>query len=291
VRGLTSLPSEPYGAQPASHKHHLHTQNSRASPFLLSTYAPYGRHSNRYYIRNTLTSYHKCGTIHRELWPPARSCFPFWNSSPTCPSHPTSPRNSLRTLSLFVSPIFFPSALVCPQRRRLARHLFLHQAAVWYFLFFPFRLYAIDCRPLLPPFRNSSHQYHSKDFSLPLFSYSYELFCIAQNAISNCFFTFRTLCAKHPGWGYTLQSKFLSFRGSTTHYSLLLTTTHYSLLSPLQSALTKKPGEGSTPIQPPGAHTRPGVLPVTSQQSRNSDFEDYRQDQRPLGGLLINVPL
>ena len=35
----------------------------------------------------------------------------------------------------------------------------------------------------------------------PLFSYSCALFCAAQNAIPNFFSNFRTLCAKHPGWG------------------------------------------------------------------------------------------
>ena len=36
---------------------------------------------------------------------------------------------------------------------------------------------------------------------LPLFSYSYALFCIFKNAISILLNTFRTLFAKHPGWG------------------------------------------------------------------------------------------
>jgi hypothetical protein len=49
--------------------------------------------------------------------------------------------------------------------------------------------------------RHSSHQYHSKDFTLPLFSYSYALFCDTQNAISIAFFIFHTLCTKHPGGG------------------------------------------------------------------------------------------
>src|SRR5271169_3746904 len=49
--------------------------------------------------------------------------------------------------------------------------------------------------------RHSSHQYHSKRFTLPLFSYSYPLFCILENSIFNPHNAFRTLCAKHPGWG------------------------------------------------------------------------------------------
>ncbi len=36
--------------------------------------------------------------------------------------------------------------------------------------------------------------------TVPLFSYSYALFCIAGIAISRPFNAFRTLCTKHPGW-------------------------------------------------------------------------------------------
>src|SRR5579859_1902958 len=49
-------------------------------------------------------------------------------------------------------------------------------------------------------FRKSPHQYHSKCFSFPLFSYSYALFCHAQNTNSRILNHPRTLCAKHPGW-------------------------------------------------------------------------------------------
>jgi hypothetical protein len=49
-------------------------------------------------------------------------------------------------------------------------------------------------------FCNSPHQYHSTRLTLPLFSYSYALFCTGQNAISNPFCALRTLCGKHPGW-------------------------------------------------------------------------------------------
>ena len=51
----------------------------------------------------------------------------------------------------------------------------------------------------------SPHQYHSMELTLPLFSYSYALFCTAQNAISNHFRLFRTLCTKHPGGGTPFQ--------------------------------------------------------------------------------------
>jgi hypothetical protein len=70
------------------------------------------------------------------------------------------------------------------------------------------------------------------------------------------------------------------------YYSLLLTTLCYPLYNPH----LQKHREGDT-LQPSNAHTLPRMAPVTSHQSPNSDFEDYRQDQRPLGGLLINVPL
>ena len=53
-------------------------------------------------------------------------------------------------------------------------------------------------------FRKSPHQYHSKCFSRPLFSYSYALFCHAQNTNSRILNHLRTLCTKHPGWGYPI---------------------------------------------------------------------------------------
>src|SRR5690242_21950953 len=48
---------------------------------------------------------------------------------------------------------------------------------------------------------HSSYQYHCKDFSLPLFSYSHALFCTLRSHIHCTCNTLRTLCAKHPGWG------------------------------------------------------------------------------------------
>ena len=50
----------------------------------------------------------------------------------------------------------------------------------------------------------SSHRYHSTRLTHPLFSYSYALFCTAQNAISNLFCAFHTLSGKHSGWGIPL---------------------------------------------------------------------------------------
>src|SRR5690348_15147006 len=48
------------------------------------------------------------------------------------------------------------------------------------------------------------HQRHSASIIRPLFSYSYALFCTKQNAISHLFIPLRTLCRKHPGWGYPI---------------------------------------------------------------------------------------
>jgi hypothetical protein len=56
------------------------------------------------------------------------------------------------------------------------------------------------------PFSKSAHQSHFMRVTLPLFSYSYALFCTAQNHNSFHFICFRTLCAKHPGWGIPIFS-------------------------------------------------------------------------------------
>jgi hypothetical protein len=55
-------------------------------------------------------------------------------------------------------------------------------------------------------FCKSPYQFHSMALTPPLFSYSYGLFCTSQNAISNLFCIFRTLCGKHPGGGGGLLS-------------------------------------------------------------------------------------
>jgi|SRR5579859_705480 len=73
-------------------------------------------------------------------------------------------------------------------------------------------------------FRKNPHQYHSKCFSCPLFSYSYALFCQAQNANSRILNHLRTLCTKHPGWRAPIQQA-MSFspfsKGSSTPASIL----------------------------------------------------------------------
>jgi hypothetical protein len=57
--------------------------------------------------------------------------------------------------------------------------------------------------PVVPPPRlgESPHQYHSMGLTLPLFSYSYALFCTMENPNSLRFISFRTRCTKHPGGG------------------------------------------------------------------------------------------
>src|SRR6185437_4510428 len=48
--------------------------------------------------------------------------------------------------------------------------------------------------------RKSPHPCHSAPLSLPLFSYSYALFCHAQNTNSRILNHLRTLSTNHPGW-------------------------------------------------------------------------------------------
>jgi hypothetical protein len=47
----------------------------------------------------------------------------------------------------------------------------------------------------------ASKRSHSLRTSRSFFSYSYELFCTAQNSNSNALSIFHTLSQKHPGWG------------------------------------------------------------------------------------------
>ena len=52
--------------------------------------------------------------------------------------------------------------------------------------------------------RQRPDQRHSASIIRPLFSYSYALLCTKQNVISHLFISLRTLCRKHPGWGYPI---------------------------------------------------------------------------------------
>src|SRR5579859_7475158 len=60
--------------------------------------------------------------------------------------------------------------------------------------------------------RRCPHQYHSAPLSRPLFSYSYALFCHAQNTNSRILNHLRTLCTKHPGWGSPLARSIAAHR-------------------------------------------------------------------------------
>src|SRR5580692_4203992 len=83
---------------------------------------------------------------------------------------------------------------VLPSFMFRSRHLFSRFSFPG-FLSFNAQLSALD----FPSFPKSPHQHHSIPLSHPLFSYSYALFCHAQNAKSRIFSHFRTLCAKHRG--------------------------------------------------------------------------------------------
>src|SRR5579863_594141 len=92
--------------------------------------------------------------------------------------------------------------------------------------------------PSAPALCKCPHQYHSMDLTLPVFSYSYELFYLGRKVNSFLFNRFGTLRAKHPGWGeparilpfqslsnssarYLVTSLLLSFRFSITIPALL----------------------------------------------------------------------
>jgi hypothetical protein len=70
----------------------------------------------------------------------------------------------------------------------------------------------LSCQPPCPrkPFvsslfhalSKSAHLHDSTTFSVPVFSYTYALFCTQQKLNSFIFTRFRALCAKHRGWGY-----------------------------------------------------------------------------------------
>jgi hypothetical protein len=113
----------------------------------------------------------------------------------------------------------------------------------------------------------SSHQYHSKGLTLPLFSYSYTLFCTAQNAISNPFCAFRTLRGKHRAWDSRLATTPIHSldrqppREDSSSLTLFLDAVDAaSSISPLFATLTKNTGGGGTCLFPPGGSTHSGSL-------------------------------
>ena len=85
--------------------------------------------------------------------------------------------------------------------------------------------------PLATALNKSPHQYHSAGLTFPLLSYSYALFCIAQNAISNLFNAFRTLCKKHPGRGSHPSRQGLRRSAQATNLSLRAFQTPYLVIS------------------------------------------------------------
>jgi hypothetical protein len=87
--------------------------------------------------------------------------------------------------------------------------------------------------PLFATLTSSSYCSHSIAFSRPLFSYSYELFCIPQIHNSFVFFQFQTPSQKHRGYTLSSHSPLLSKR-STLH-ALLHFFAPFSFSDPLFS--------------------------------------------------------
>src|SRR5437773_1786243 len=68
--------------------------------------------------------------------------------------------------------------------------------------------------PLFSTLAKSAQPSHSTHFSFPLFSCTYELFCTGEKSNPFPFMCFRTLCQKHPGWGWVLFGGHFSKRAS-----------------------------------------------------------------------------
>ena len=68
--------------------------------------------------------------------------------------------------------------------------------------------------PLFSALAKSAQPSHSTQFSFPLFSCTYELFCTGEKLNSFLFMRFRTLYQKHPGWGWALFDHHFSKRAS-----------------------------------------------------------------------------
>src|SRR6266571_7042790 len=66
----------------------------------------------------------------------------------------------------------------------------------------PFYKQSAPVSPLFSALAKSVQPSHFKDFSSPLFSYTYGLFCTCQKLNPFLFTQFRTLCQKHPGGGW-----------------------------------------------------------------------------------------
>jgi hypothetical protein len=85
--------------------------------------------------------------------------------------------------------------------------------------------------------------------STSFFSHYYALSCAAQNPNSFRFIFFRTLCTKHPGWGYPTfaNSLFSPLDQLVTRHSFTPDPVGHSPLSPLGATLTEKQGRGCQP--------------------------------------------
>jgi len=85
----------------------------------------------------------------------------------------------------------------------------------------PFCKQSASVSPLFAAVRKSAHPIDSTGFSLPLFSYSYELFSTSQNLNPFPFKATQTLLQKHRGWGY-------AFRPSLPYYVLRFGLTRFA---------------------------------------------------------------
>jgi hypothetical protein len=175
-------------------------------------------------------------------------------------------------------------------------------------------------RPALPrPSRISrlnrpvwdSHSTFNFRLSTSFSSYSYALFCTAQNRNPFYFKYFRTLCAKHPGWGVpsfsanSVPAALKPTRGSapadpfdalhrSSASALESTTTQPSAtiaskeltpkLNPLDATLTKKQGEG--PLARNHLDTR---LPAVAGHSRLMSFCGTRRGTESMHPECLEV--
>jgi len=98
--------------------------------------------------------------------------------------------------------------------------------------------------------RRCPHQYHSAPLSRPLFSYSYALFCHAQNTNSRILNHLRTLCTKHPGWGLPHISRFPALHPPSTAVRppLVRLETHTSTGASLSLYMQERPGGPGTQV-------------------------------------------
>jgi hypothetical protein len=99
----------------------------------------------------------------------------------------------------------------------------------------------------------SPHQYHSMEVTLPLFSYSYALFCTAKNPNPFRFMSFHTLSTKHPGWATPRFSATSAMKIAPCRRPLKSELVFYCQLSAVscQPPFLISPGATTTPATPP----------------------------------------